>query len=92
MISQWWSLVPPTVFAVGGVLRDRMPKKEYIGLFVLSNSGIAWLAYGVARNEVTVWVVGALIASAYYIKLQNLVKAGSAGTLDEEDNTSSREF
>jgi uncharacterized protein with PQ loop repeat len=85
MISQWWSLIPPTVFAVGGILKDRGKKWEPPGFTILSMSGLGWMVYGILRNEVTVWVVGALIASAYCLKLTELARGSATGKLDEED-------
>ena len=84
MISQLWALAPPVVFSAGGVVKERW--SEAVGAAVLALSGLAWVAYGVLRNEVTIWVAGALIASAYCSKLPALARAGRDGKLDGEDS------
>lgn len=79
-----WALVPPVVFSAGGVVKERW--SEAVGAVVLSLAGLAWMVYGILRNEVTICVAGALIASAYCSKLPALARARRDGKLDREDN------
>ena len=72
------------MFAIGGITSDRYSRVA--GYFILSMSGLGWLSYGVLRNEVTIWVVGAWIASVYCFKISELARTPVDGKLDEEDN------